>query len=119
MFDVLCASGVGTLTWPDGVMYEGDFVGGKLLGKGTYRWPDGSVYSGGILNGKREGEGKFESSGGQVFEGQWKDGNCLDAWPFINTIFFFYFHNTLSIYFLYVQVFVMVQARCTTMLIRL
>ena len=91
MFDVLCVPGVGTLTWPDGVMYEGDFVGGKLLGKGTYRWPDGSVYSGGILNGKREGEGKFESSGGQVFEGQWKDGNCSDAWPFINTIFFFIF----------------------------
>ena len=117
MFDVLCVPGVGTLTWPDGVMYEGDFVGGKLLGKGTYRWPDGSVYSGGILNGKREGEGKFESSGGQVFEGQWKDGNCSDAWPFINTIFSSFFFYIIP--FLYAQVFVMVQARCTTMLIRL
>ena len=66
--------GVGTLTWPDGVVYEGDFFAGNLSGKGTYRWPDGSIYSGGILNGKREGDGKFESSGGQVYEGQWKDG---------------------------------------------
>ena len=72
--DIFLTPGVGTLTWPDGVVYEGDFNGGNLIGKGTYRWPDGSTYTGGILNGKREGDGKFECSGGQLYEGQWKNG---------------------------------------------
>ena len=36
--------GKGTLTWPSGSKYTGDFVDGKRTGKGTYTWSDGSKH---------------------------------------------------------------------------
>ena len=38
--------GKGTLTWPDGSRYEGEFYDGHLQGEGTFTWPDGSSYKG-------------------------------------------------------------------------
>ena len=85
--------GKGRFTWPDGVVYEGDFEHGDrysrlqamqslicffftgvMVGKGSYTWADGSTYSGDIRNGKREGVGKFVGSSKQVYEGGWRNG---------------------------------------------
>jgi len=34
--------GFGCEMWPDGSMYEGNYVKGKKHGNGKFKWPDGS-----------------------------------------------------------------------------
>ena len=36
--------GKGTMTLPDGRMYQGSYVNDKKNGFGTYSWPDGKRY---------------------------------------------------------------------------
>ena len=38
--------GNGTLTWPDGGVYKGEFKKNFIHGKGTQKWADGRVYEG-------------------------------------------------------------------------
>lgn len=41
-----CVNGYGTLAFPDGENYVGEFKYGKKHGNGTYTWADGSKYIG-------------------------------------------------------------------------
>ena len=38
------------MTWPDGGIYEGEFVNGKMEGKGIRNWPNGNYYDGQFKN---------------------------------------------------------------------
>ena len=57
--------------------YDGDFVAGLPHGKGTYTWPNGNVFNGEFLNGKKEGKGilvvKRENLKDSTIEGFWEN----------------------------------------------
>eukprot|EP00955_Chlamydomonas_euryale_P115528 366357-Chlamydomonas_euryale.AAC.3 len=44
--------GSGSLSWPNGDVYEGPFVANVMQGSGTMRFGCGSVYKGEVLEGK-------------------------------------------------------------------
>ena len=45
-------SGIGTLSFPDGSTYEGEWTKGFMNGQGTFTWSDGKQKSGTWINGK-------------------------------------------------------------------
>jgi hypothetical protein len=47
------------MNFPDGSMYVGNWVAGKIDGYGKYTWRNGDSYEGNYLNGKKHGEGKM------------------------------------------------------------
>ena len=54
--------------------YTGAYANGKPNGLGTVRYPNGSVYTGQWVDGRREGHGFEECiARGTVYEGQWKN----------------------------------------------
>ncbi|XP_030830819.1 alsin isoform X3 [Strongylocentrotus purpuratus] len=60
-------------------VYEGTWLNGKCNGKGTLRWPDGKKYTGNFVQGVQHGHGVFtvpgpDPSKQEVFEGQWLEG---------------------------------------------
>ena len=66
--------GQGTDTQPDGSKYVGEWKNGKRNGYGTFTSPDGSKYVGKFRKGKRNGQGIFTWSDGGKYEGEWKNG---------------------------------------------
>ena len=48
---------IGTVTWPSGQKYVGEFRDGKQNGQGTHTWPDGLKYVGEYRDGKQNGQG--------------------------------------------------------------
>ena len=68
--------GDGTLTWPDGKRYEGQYYQDKKHGQGTFYWPNGHIYTGGWKNGKQDGEGSLTKHGDtKVY--LWKGGKRI------------------------------------------
>ena len=65
--------GNGTMTYPDGNVYEGEWKNGQRTGKGIMKYPSGDVYEGGWKNGKRSGKGVMKYSSGDVYDGSWKN----------------------------------------------
>lgn len=75
-------------TWSDGVIYEGDWLDGKMTGKGVMIWPSGTKYEGEFFENYRRGYGtltkptfnvyacgcKIVSSMSDIYEGSWKQG---------------------------------------------
>ena len=47
--------GRGKYTWPDGRVYEGDYLNDQRHGNGVFTWPDGRTYSGQWERGKMHG----------------------------------------------------------------
>ena len=45
-------SGLGTLNFPDGSTYEGQWANGFMNGEGTFTWSDGKQKTGTWINGK-------------------------------------------------------------------
>ena len=67
--------GYGKFIFPNGAVYEGEFVKGKKEGKAKYSDPSGAIYEGSFVAGKREGYGKYtDPSGAVAYQGEWKDG---------------------------------------------
>ena len=56
--------GAGTLFYPDGKKYRGEFINGKRHGKGTFIYTDGTAYIGKFIAGKEEGLGECISADG-------------------------------------------------------
>ena len=56
-------------TFPNGDVYEGDFVYGTFHGKGKYTFADGTVYEGAFSCGKFHGKGNQLLSNGDSYEG--------------------------------------------------
>ena len=44
-------NGRGVLQWPNGEIYDGDFVNDKRNGRGINTWPEGHSYDGGWKDG--------------------------------------------------------------------
>ena len=49
-------------------------IEGRVEGNGVARFPDGSVYEGEFVNGAPEGQGKITFADGGTYEGGWVDG---------------------------------------------
>lgn len=60
-------SGNGSLSFPDGLSYEGRFVESRMEGHGVFVWPGGERYEGGVLAGLRHGHGGYSANDGTVF----------------------------------------------------
>jgi hypothetical protein len=61
----------GSLTWPDGVEYEGESIANRPDGMGTMTWPNGDVHVGQWRNGVRAGYGTLVSKDGAKKTGIW------------------------------------------------
>lgn len=66
-------SGQGSITWPNGDSYEGDFVSDKLSGNGVYTFQSGDVYEGEFVEGKKHGKGKYTAFDGSYYEGDFEN----------------------------------------------
>ena len=65
-----CVNGKGTLTFPNGYKYEGEFKDGKLHGKGTLTFPNGEKYVGEWKDDKRHGKGVYTFPDGRKLVGE-------------------------------------------------
>ncbi len=68
-----CQNGQGTMTWPDGTKYIGEFKNGKPNGQGKKEYSDGFKYVGEFKDGERNGQGTMTYPDGTKYVGQWKD----------------------------------------------
>ena len=67
-------NGKGTLTYPSGRNYNGEWENGVFHGQGTYTSPDVSTYVGKWKDGKRDGQGTLTYPSGRNYDGVWKNG---------------------------------------------
>lgn len=75
----------GQRTYPDGSVYDGEFLDGQRHGHGIYKWPDGTVYEGGFVHGQRQGQGTYTWPDGAVYKGDFQagqfHGHGVLTWP--------------------------------------
>lgn len=45
-----------------------------MNGRGIYKWPDGRIYEGDYVDDKKEGQGILISASGKKYDGAWKSG---------------------------------------------
>ena len=64
-------NGIGTLTYPGGHKYEGDWKDGEEHGRGTFTWSNGRKYIGMFKNGKPYGQGTYTNLDGTKNLGKW------------------------------------------------
>ena len=62
---------IGTYTFKDGSVYNGEMKGRKPSGKGKTVFKSGDTYEGEYEKGKRQGYGVYTFSDGERYEGQW------------------------------------------------
>ena len=67
-------NGKGTLTYPSGRNYNGEWENGVFHGQGTYTSPDVITYVGEWKDGKRDGQGTLIYPSGRNYDGEWKNG---------------------------------------------
>lgn len=70
-----CVNGFGKYIFPNGDIYEGNYVNEKKEGQGTYTIKDGDVYTGQFANGKFDGQGTYTYKSGNVYTGQFAKGD--------------------------------------------
>ena len=74
----------GKLTFPSGVVYEGELIHKYPNGKGKMIWPDGSTFEGQFLNGCRV-NGRFHYPNGVIYEGDFqknmRQGTAKEVYP--------------------------------------
>jgi hypothetical protein len=63
----------GTVTFPSGEQYVGEYKDGETNGQGTYTFPDGEQYVGEWKDSKRHGQGTFTFLSGAKYVGEYKD----------------------------------------------
>ena len=67
------ANGMGTRTFKNGNVYQGEFRNGMFNGHGKLTMTDESVFEGEFRNGKFNGHGKLTMTDGNVFEGDFQN----------------------------------------------
>lgn len=66
-----CENGRGTMVYPDGTKYKGEFKAGRRSGQGTYTYSDGGNYTGEWRDNLRHGKGTDTFTNGVIYEGEW------------------------------------------------
>ena len=66
-------AGKGTLIYPNGKKYEGDWECDQMHGRGRFEWENGEIYEGEWKKGVRDGKGKLVYSTGERYEGAWEN----------------------------------------------
>ena len=78
-------NGHGTLRFPSGEVYTGDFLDSRRSGEGTYSWPDGRKYVGTFREGLPNGRGTYTLPNGEKYVGDFVDnrrtGQGVYTWP--------------------------------------
>ena len=78
-------NGHGTLRFPSGEVYTGDFLDSRRSGEGTYSWPDGRKYVGTFREGLPNGRGTYTLPNGEKYVGDFLDnkrtGQGVYTWP--------------------------------------
>jgi len=69
-----CVNGKGTLTFPDGQKYVGEFKGSNFHGQGTFTSPNGMKYVGEFKGSNFHGQGTLIFPDGTKEVGEYKDG---------------------------------------------
>jgi len=64
----------GICHFPDGRVYEGEWLAEQFHGHGSFSAPDGTlIYNGDWIEGQRSGEGTLFNTDGKIhYEGSWK-----------------------------------------------
>jgi hypothetical protein len=71
-------NGKGKLTWPDGRMYDGEYINDQKEGVGIFMFADGRKYIGNWKDGLQHGEGQFfKGDAEQPTKGIWKKGKLI------------------------------------------
>lgn len=66
--------GFGVLVWPDGAIYQGQWVDEKRDGLGLFTYPDQSLFTGQWSRDHRvDGPGKMRYYNGDMYDGQFMD----------------------------------------------
>lgn len=66
--------GKGTVTFPNGDVYEGELESGQMTNQGIMTYADGSVYEGGWYRGEKDGKSVFTTAQGVEHHGTYKQG---------------------------------------------
>ena len=61
-----CRNGVGKTVYPNGIVYEGEFVDSKMEGKGRFKTQQSDYYEGNFKKDLKHGYGKFIYAGGSA-----------------------------------------------------
>jgi len=67
-------TGLGVLTYPNGMKYVGEWKEGVRHGKGTQTHPYGWKYNGEWKKGLFHGQGTYTWSNGEKYVGEWRNG---------------------------------------------
>eukprot|EP00622_Pseudochattonella_farcimen_P002660 FR737637.1.p1 GENE.FR737637.1~~FR737637.1.p1 ORF type:complete len:226 (+),score=34.92 FR737637.1:1-678(+) len=73
--------GVGTMTFPNGDVYQGEWKDNKMNGQGLYRFKrTGDVFDGIFVDGLKEGKGTYEyGEDRSKLSGNWSKGTIVDG----------------------------------------
>jgi len=67
-------NGEGIMSWANGDLYDGNWTDDIMNGQGTYIWANGDEYTGSWKNGVQDGQGTFTYADGEVVSGVFSNG---------------------------------------------
>lgn len=65
----------GKYYFKDGTIYDGSFQNWNFHGFGSMKWPNGDLYVGNFVNGSRSGKERYTFASGGYYDGDWFNGN--------------------------------------------
>jgi hypothetical protein len=72
---------LGTMEYPDGSKYVGEYKDGTWNGMGTYTGSTGWHYEGEFRDGQYNGQGTYTDPDGKIQSGQWRNDRFIEVKP--------------------------------------